>query len=412
VAIVHKPTAFEGLGEPERRAKVLALIQKTLAGARKTGQCTQEFVEAFRKPQAQFAKAGKGRWHLAPERGRAKVRTDWTSLGELFGTAQGVTPGGEGCLDLFLMEEDYAKAAGFEGELLHPVVKGLDIEPYHCRKTRKVILYPYVVANHRARPAFNLAAWKARQKADSMSSALRSLNDALDYHNLIDAQEEEYRGSGALDEAALHKLLSHREALGLVAYPNVAKFLTKYYKQLETRIFKKRNIRDFNREWYEFIWPRDIERMLKKPKLISPRLTKQVRFTLDRKGIVPQDSCIALVVTDKTAAAWQRFTGELSDAMGWAIDDLTGMKVAIGFANSDYAQKILVTGRQPTPKGSYQVTDDLLNEIQIPPLKSGKFVAELIEAVDILVGPNSKAYSAAQERVNTAVAQFVGSPRE
>jgi hypothetical protein len=310
------------------------------------------------------------------------------------------------------VDESYANAAGFEDELIHPVVKGLNIEPYRCRKTGRVILYPYVVVSGSARPAFNLVGWKARQKADSMPAALRSLNDALDYKTVIDAQEAKYRGSGALDETVLRKLLSHREALGLVAYPKVAKYLTRHYTQLETRVFKKRNIREFNREWYEFIWPRDIESMLKKPKLISPRLTRQVRFTLDRTGIVPQDPCIALVVTEKTAAAWHRFVEQLSNALGRRVDDLTAMKVVLGFANSEYAQKILVTGRRPTPKGSYQVTDDLLDEIQIPPIKSGELVAQLLEAVEVLIGSDSRLYPTAQGRVDTAVHRIVASSKE
>jgi hypothetical protein len=30
-----------------------------------------------------------------------------------------------------------------------------------------------------------------------------------------------------------------------------------HYERLEGRVFKKKNIRAFNRRWYEYIWPRD-----------------------------------------------------------------------------------------------------------------------------------------------------------
>src|SRR5207249_2210916 len=154
---------------------------------------TKEFVEGFRKPQADFTHAGSGRWHLAPSRKlKGGYRLNWLSLLDLFGSAQGVTPGGEGCLDIFMMDETQARALRLENDLIHPVVKGIEIKKWRSAKSRKVILYPYTINDDKARPAFNLDAWKADQTG-RIPTALRALKDALDFRVVLDSQEAKYR---------------------------------------------------------------------------------------------------------------------------------------------------------------------------------------------------------------------------
>jgi hypothetical protein len=407
VAVVKKPTGFESLTEQDRRTKVLHLVQTALAQARKSGRVAVEFVEGFQKPQADFARAGTGRWNLAPSRPKKKSsHIRWLNLWQLFETAQGVTPGGEGCLDLFLLEESQARAADLELELIHPVVKGLDIERYRCKKTGQVILYPYVVVNDSATRAFDMAPWRAKQRGLS-PDVRRSLEDALDFDVQIDTQEKKYRSAGPLDHDVLRKLLKHREGLGIVEYPKAAAYLLAHYNILERRVFKKRNIRTFNRRWYEFIWPREIAAMLKKPKILSPRLTREVRFALDRTGIIPQDSCIALATTRKQVTAWQDLKNQLSKSLGRSVKDNEAIQVVLAFGNSKYAQEILVSGRRQTPKGSYQISDEFLKEVEIPPLDKADCIQALIDDVAILCGKDSKQFDAAQSRIDAAVKRLV-----
>ena len=67
VAVVKKPTGFEDSSEQGRRARALTLVR----GAcwwRKTKRKTVEFVDGFRKPQADFVRVGAGRWSLSSAR--------------------------------------------------------------------------------------------------------------------------------------------------------------------------------------------------------------------------------------------------------------------------------------------------------------------------------------------------------
>lgn len=407
VAVVKKPTGFKNLTEQDRRLKVLHLVQSALAGARKSKRATVEFVDGFRKPQADFIRAGTGRWSLAPSRPRKGTsRLRWLNLGQLFDSAQGVTPGGEGCLDLFLLEASQTEAAGLEPDLIHPVVKGLDIEPYRCKKTGNVILYPYILRNDSARPAFDIAVWRAKQRSP-LPQGVGSLTDALDFATAIDTQEKRYRNGKELNQDVLRKLLNHRKGLGIVEYPNAAAYLVSHYDTLAKRIFEKRRITDWGKQWYEYHRPRDIAAMLKKPKLLSPRLTREVRFTLDRQGIVPQDSCIALVTTKKQGVPWQEFTNQISKALGRRATALEALQVALAFGNSQYAQEILVTGRRPTPKGSYQITDEFLKEVEIPPLNKADCIESLINDVAILSGRETTEFEAAQRRIDSAVQNMI-----
>ena len=335
VAVVKKPTGFESLTEQDRRTKVLHLVQTALTQARKSGRAVIEFVEGFQKVQADFARTGTGRWNLAPTRPKKKTsRIRWLNLLQLFETAQGITPGGEGCLDLFLLEEAQARASGLEPELIHPVVKGLDIERYRCKKTGQVILYPY----SDGRAAFDMTRWRSKQLG-SIPMGLQSLKDAIDFSVVIDGQEKKYLNGGALDKDVLHKLLQHRQALGIIEYPGAAHYLVSHYDTLARRVFEKKRITEWGKGWYEYHRSRDSVAMLKKPKLLSPRLTPTVRFALDRIGIIPQDSCIALATTRRQVTAWQDLKNQLSKSLGRTVKDIEAIQVVLAFGNSKYAQR-------------------------------------------------------------------------
>jgi hypothetical protein len=125
-------------------------------------------------------------------------------------------------------------------------------------------------------------------------------------------------------------------------------------------------MRTFGREWYEYIWPRDPWLMFARPKVISPRLVKQVRFSFDSQGIVPQDSCIFLGLQSEVGGHVSAFRKKLGAALHRNAGSTDILCYCLGFLNSDDAQRRLVAGRRPTPKGFYAITEDYLREVPIP----------------------------------------------
>ncbi len=184
-----------------------------------------------------------------------------------------------------------------------------------------------------------------------------------------------------------------------------AAYLVERYEELEGRVFEKRNIRQWGKRWYEYHRPRNREVMLARPKILTPRLTREVRFALDTKGVVPQDSCICLVPTDNTKRGWQTLRKQLAQALGRRyVQDSSVLKYCLAFLNSAYAQERLVTGRRPTPMGSYAVTERYLREIPIPPPLGKKTVATIMDLVDKVVAATDLQETA---RLETSLAKTV-----
>jgi hypothetical protein len=170
----------------------------------------------------------------------------------------------------------------------------------------------------------------------------------------------------------------------------LAAYLIKHYEDLEGRIFKKKNIRKFNRRWYEYIWPRDPRIVLSKPKIISPRLSKEVRFAIDTKGILPQDSCVCLVPTSKTGSAWSKLEKELSAVLEEKVTSADMLKYCLPFLNSKYAQERFTTGHRPRPGEVYAVTESMLREILVPPPKGKQATASILDLVSRLIESRDK----------------------
>jgi hypothetical protein len=265
-----------------------------------------------------------------------------------------------------------------------------------------VILYPYKISEAGVRPAFDLAEWKSQQNGP-IAASIRSLPDALDFEITLDDQERNYKRSG-MTAAVLEKLLLHRIGLGIVQFPRVASYLIKHYQALAGRVIDKRTLRQWNKRWYEYHRPRKAHQILTKPKLISPRLTHDLRFALDTKGIVPQDSCVALVQTEEKRFAWNRFRQQVASALARELSTADALKIILAFLNSDSSNQLLRRGRKPTPKGSYAVTDDLLAEVLVPPLKHRKHIEDLLSAVDTLRRSDDTNHSAARAKIDEIVA--------
>ena len=135
---------------------------------------------------------------------------------------------------------------------------------------------------------------------------------------------------------------------------------------MEGRVFKKKNIRKFGRRWYEYLWPRDASLMLGSvPRIVSPRLVREVRFALDNEGYLSDDGCQFLFPRRGVPNGIDPFIKKLSKTLGREITLEESLLYCLAFLNSPYAQERLVSGRRPTPKGYYQIGEEYLGEIFI-----------------------------------------------
>lgn len=348
----------------QRRAHVVGVIRQALQEAKENGKSEIDFAIACRIPFADLKMAGGERWNLSPpskiqvlgQRGVLRVF-------DLFDPRQGVTPGG--CLDIFLLDEARAKELHLEKKLIHKAVKSREFERWRTAHTGRVLLYPYVIKDGEAIPVF---------------SGRGTASDALDFEIALDDREKEIRRGKALDAGTIGKILGHRIALGIVKFPDTAKYLSASYDLLSGRVFKKKNVREFNRQWYEYLWPRDPKLVLGAiPRILSPRLLKSVRFSLDSDGHLSDDGCQFLFPRYGSGVGIELFSRELSGVFGRDVTKDEAILYCLAFLNSPYAQERLVSGRLPTPKGFYQVSEEFLKEIPVV-LPADRMVGEQIIA--------------------------------
>ncbi len=384
----------------ERRAEVISTVRHCLGLVQKSGEpVKQDFATAFRFPLARLREFGGARWLLGPKEFRIRARPDWPRLAQLLEPSQGVTVGGEGCLSIFLMSEARAKELGLEKALLFRIIKGHETKPWRPEWGGNVILYPYAKDKEgRWRPAF------ACKKPPVL--------DALDFEHYADKFERDLIRAYRLNSITLKRLFEHRrDALEIVKYPKAAEYLLRSYDQLSERTFKKRNVRDFAREWYEFIWPRDADVIFGEPKIISPRLTPRVRFALDEEGIGIQDSCISLAVSDNTRETYNAFRAQLAKVLGREVKAVTAFRYLLAFMNSSYAQELLTTGRRPTPKGHYQIDDLFLGELSIPVCRAKRELQDVLDAVEAcMTARTEERLAEAESRLNAVVLQIYAEP--
>jgi hypothetical protein len=400
VLLSSKKSWPKGTGTPERRAEVVSLVRRCIELVEKSGDpLKQDFVTGFRFPLMRLREFAGSRWLLAPKEFKIRTHLEWPRVAQLLEPNQGVTVGGKGCLSIFLMTEARAKELGLEEALLHPIIKGHETTAWRPEWGGNVVLYPYISDNEgHWRPAF------ACKKPPVL--------DALDFEHRADNFEQEWVRQYGINPISVRRVFEHRrDALDLVKYPQAAEYLLKFYEQLSTRTFKKRNVRDFGREWYEFIWPRDAEVIFGKPKIILPRLTPHVRFALDQDGIGVQDSCICLAVSDNTRQAYNEIRGRLSKLLGHEVKMPTVLRYLLAFLNSSYAQELLTTGHRPRPGDVFQVSDQLLEELSVPVCTTRSELQQLLDAVDAcMIARTPAALESAEARLNSLVSRLYSKP--
>ena len=384
-AILSKRTTdVSGNKVNERQEYVAQIIRKVAASIIAThSTATASFAEGGWIPQTMLQETASSRWNLSPSRVNAKANKDWYTGAELLEVRQGVTPGG--CLDVFLLDEPVTKHRKLEKALVHHAIKTKDLARWAVEWRGRTLLYPYHKQGDSYVPAFTIDMEKLKDKKLAKRLTELGLKDALDFDLQIDDWEREIVRKAGVQQESAAKLLQHRIALGLVLYPHTARYLIEHYNRLETRVFKKVNIRKFNRRWYEYLWPRDAGIVLAKERILSPRLIRRARFALDTTGHLSDDACLFLQPTSKTQRGWGSLAKQMKACLGRDATRTELLTYCLCFLNSTVATKSLTEGRQPTPKGSYQITEQSLKEVPIAPPVGKKAVLEMLRLASRII---------------------------
>lgn len=370
VAVITKHKSFKDVAAANRRLYVLDTVTsclEQLTGRRRT--VTVDFATATRLPRRLLKENATKRWSLTSRGGFPELKPGWFSVAEVLEPRQGVTPGG--CLDVFLMSEHQALSLKLEMDLIHRAIKTREMERWHVKWEGRVLLYPYIVQRGETRPAFSVKHSR--------------IKDSLDFVNAVDDYELELRRARILDNNTAKDILEHRIALGLVKYPETARYLVQFYTRLEGRVFEKRLFSQLGKKWYEYHRPRDPKLLLSVNRIISPTLARVPRFCLDTVGFLADHACQYLLPTDKTSKRREELRRGLSRVLGREASGLEILCYCLAFMNSPYAHESLVSGRRPTPKGSYQISEEYLKEIPVVLPSTREQAEEILSCVKELV---------------------------
>jgi hypothetical protein len=382
------PSNFGELNTQERREKVVETIRDVLEKLTKKKSAKVLFASGARISQEALRDSAGDRWDLSGGAGKEEFPESWFTAAELLEMRQGVTPGG--CLDVFLMDTKKAKMLGLEGALVRKAVKSKQLSRWRVQWKDRVLFYPYNKKNNKTKkaekadPAFTILWDEIEDEKVKQRLTKLGIEDALDFDVPIDSRETEIIRESGINNESVQKLLKHRVSLGIVKYPNAASYLLENYERLQGRVFKKKNIRKFNRRWYEYLWPRNPQIMLNEPRILSPTLIRRVRFVVDDTGYLSDHACLMIQPTKKTQRAWDDFEEKMNKVAGKKLAEKELLQYCLAFMNSNYAQQRLVTGHRPTPKGSYAITEAYLKEIPIPVPSDKKTVREIIDLVEFL----------------------------
>jgi hypothetical protein len=392
VSVTTTAPKFPETARDRRRALVLGTVRESLnALSPRQRKAVIEFSTAARLSRRMLSETAETGWDLRPTGGTRQFMAGWLRVTDILEPRQGVTPGG--CLDVFLMTEARAKSLALEASLVYRAIKTRETERWCPRWQERVLLYPYALEEDEASPAFSVKG--------------QPLADALDFETVLDEREREIRRGRPMDNATARDILEHRIALGLVKYPQTARYLVQSYNRLEGRIFEKRRLTDSGKRWYEYHRPRNPKLLLAANRIMSPTLAREVRFSLDAEGFLADHACLYLLPTAKTNKGREAMRRALARVMTRPVSDVELLQYVLAFLNSPYAQHALAR-RRPTPKGSYQVSEQYLSEIPVVLPTSREDAEAILHAVARLTqAPPSGERAVLEHGLNKTLARLL-----
>jgi hypothetical protein len=243
---------------------------------------------------------------------------------EAFIVQQGATTGRAD--RILLMTKEVAYEQQLEEGMLRKVLRGRDITPFHITWPGLVAIYPY----------------DARGKSLNLGKGI-------------------WEGSAARARERIHELI----ALGQVREPRCALYLAQFYDELANRIFKGRNIREFSREWYEWLWPRKPELVLATPKIVSRRQIHESCFAIDTEGCLVMDSCLALV-PHRDSDGWDKLLEYFRAILGREPQEIEILRFVVAIVNHPIYDRLLKKGGTPQRGNYYSIGEEHLSRLHIP----------------------------------------------
>jgi len=258
------PSDFRELDKQRRREKVVGTIREVLAKLTKKKRAKILFASGARVSRQVLRNTAKDRWDISGGSGKRDFPEEWFTAAELLEMRQGVTPGG--CLDVFLMDKGKAKLLELEDDLVRKAIKSKQLSRWRVEWKDRVLFYPYhakekkseteekktELEEKKSEPAFTIQWDEIEDKKLKERLTKLGIEDALDFDQQIDSRETEIIREVGINAESVRKLLKHRISLGVVKHPKDAEYLVGNYERLQGRVFKKKNIRHFNRRWYEY----------------------------------------------------------------------------------------------------------------------------------------------------------------
>jgi hypothetical protein len=369
-AFVAAPSARES-----RHGELGAAVSAALRGHPGPG------VTVHTEPSGTLRTWGRRPWLLDPRRALrdAVERGGDTSIGEMLEPRQGVTPGGEGVLDILQLPPDRAKELGLEQQLVHPVARGVELQAGAAAPAESVILYPYVVTASGGHRAFDVDAGDGEPW------------DALDPTPHGAAETALVAGLGERERH--RRLVQRRIADGICPYPAAAEYLLDHYDVLASRRPEGKPIMSSGKRWWEYHRPRDPVAMLTTPKLLGPRRGMLwPRFALDEHGLLPTDPVVAL--SRPSSADARTRLGDMRDTLGHHLGRTPTARdlliYVMAFLNAVPAAAVLRIGRLPTAKGGWTVDEDYLVTVRIAVPDDSRLVQEIWSRSDSIVTRTSQ----------------------
>lgn len=277
------------------------------------------------------------------------------SVTELFDITQGVTWGGEGCEEIYVVDKTVASM--LESKLVYKTIGGRDITSYTLDWKGKYLVFPYLKSASKWMPAF---------RHPTLGG-----DDALDFSEPISNYEK-----GKDVEA----ILTYRIAKNIVGFPNTAKYLIKHYSKLEKREFENKKLEEYNKCWYEYHRPRT-PTLVTKPKIVCKRVMKTPAFALDEKGYLPRDSVMSITPRKK----FNELRENLQKVLRNEVTTIQALEYSLKFLNSEVFQELLEK-RRSKKRGGYPIIDErLLGRFRIP-----KVTMKDVSAVKEILKGNEK----------------------
>lgn len=251
-------------------------------------------------------------------------------LTELFHVLQGATVGGKGCTEIYNYYFD-------NNDLVYKLIDGENIDPFKISWSKNYAIFPYKIKKNRFIPAFY----------DEVKKI-----DYLDYEINIDDTE------AGKDEV---QKLNRRIANGYINNTDVSEYLTKNYEILNNRQFEGKNIKEYNKSWYEYHRPRE-PIILVTPRIVGRRLMKKPSFAIDNIGYLSKDSVINLIPKE----TFTDLISKIQKITNQKTSTLNGLNYVLYYLNSKYFEDIL-TKKRSKKQGDYvNISEKMLQKVIIP----------------------------------------------